>query len=398
MSLSDDIEFRPGRPTPYRARLRWIDPVSGQRLSVSEAHDTQDEAEAWIDRLRKLAAAGVDPAMAVMPLAEYGDLVMDMAMRGLERKTTDPYLAGWRMRVKPWLGHLPVHTVTYGAVDRAVYGWIEDGAGLSTVKNTIAILVRVMQQAQRDGLIETNPARVTGWQHAYRAAEDELDDPRALALRDWAALDGLADALVARSHGCYRGWGDVVRFAGCTAARIGEVSGIRIKDIDTTTWMWNLCRQTTTSPGGLVDKGTKGKRRRWVPIIPLVRPLVLHRIALAGPDPDPMTRLFTGPRGGRITTAILRDATHWDEVVAAQGYEFLLRHGLRHTGLTWMADAGVPVHVLRKIAGHGSLSTTQRYLHPELRLVTSASEALQVHLNPAWSPNGPQAILDASSN
>jgi hypothetical protein len=30
-----------------------------------------------------------------------------------------------------------VHAVTYGAVDRAVYGWIEDGAGLPTVKNPI---------------------------------------------------------------------------------------------------------------------------------------------------------------------------------------------------------------------------------------------------------------------
>jgi integrase len=55
--------------------------------------------------------------------------------------------------------------------------------------------------------------------------------------------------------------------------------------------------------------------------------------------------------------------THWDEVVTALGYEHLRRHDLRHTGLTWMADAGVPVHVLRKIAGHGSLTTTQRYLH-----------------------------------
>jgi integrase len=50
-------------------------------------------------------------------------------------------------------------------------------------------------------------------------------------------------------------------------------------------------------------------------------------------------------------------------VVAQLGYEHLRRHDLRHTGLTWMADAGVPVHVLRKIAGHGSLVTTQRYLH-----------------------------------
>ena len=34
--------------------------------------------------------------------------------------------------------------------------------------------------------------------------------------------------------------------------------------------------------------------------------------------------------------------THWDEVVTQLGYEHLVRHDLRHTGLTWMADAGEP--------------------------------------------------------
>jgi hypothetical protein len=55
-----------------------------------------------------------------------------------------------------------------------------------------------------------------------------------------------------------------------------------------------------------------------------------------------MARLFTGPRGGWITTAVLRDATHWDEVVTRLGYGDLRRHDLQHTGLTPMADAGVP--------------------------------------------------------
>ena len=54
-------------------------------------------------------------------------------------------------------------------------------ASVPTVKNSIAILVRVMEQAVRDGIIDRNPARVTGWQHEYRRAEDELDDPRSLA-------------------------------------------------------------------------------------------------------------------------------------------------------------------------------------------------------------------------
>ena len=105
-------------------------------------------------------------------------------------------------------------------------------------------------------------------------------------------------------------------------------------------------------------------------------------------------------RGGRITTAVLRDATHWDEVVTQLGYEHLRRHDLRHTGLTWMADAGVPVHVLRKIAGHGSLVTTQRYLHPDAQSIADAGTALSAHLAlengsvaPEWSPNGPQLRL-----
>jgi integrase len=246
------------------------------------------------------------------------------------------------------------------------------------VKNTLAVLVRVMEQATRDGLIDRNPAHLTGWQQEYKRAEDELDDPRSLALPDWHMLTRLTDALVARSAGQYRGWGDVVLFAACTAARIGEVSGCRLKDINTTEWTWNVRRQTTAAPGGLADKGTKGKRARTVPLIEEIRELVQQHMTAVDRNPD--ARLFTGPRGGRITTAVLRDATSWDEVVEDLGYGHLRRHDLRHTGLTWMADAGVPVHHLRLIAGHGSLSTTQRYLHPDRQSVTDAGQLLSNHI------------------
>jgi hypothetical protein len=63
--------------------------------------------------------------------------------------------------------------------------------------------------------------------------------------------------------------------------------------------------------------------------------------------------------------------------------EHLRRHDLRHTGQTWMADAGVPVHILRKIAGHGSLTTTQRYLHPDAQSIQAAGESLTAYLKAA---------------
>jgi integrase len=390
VKLSTDIEYRDGNPNPYRARVRWFEPGTKQRRSRSEMLPTEEAARAWIKRMQRAASRGITPATATMPLAEYGEEEWTLAMRGLEAKTLDPYRAGWRLRVVPTLGRIPVQAITNGVVDRAVYGWIADQCGRSTVKNSLAVLVRVMEQAVRDGIIDVNPARVVGWQQEYKRAEDELDDPRSLALPDWDALERLTAALVARSAHTYAGWGEVIQFAACTAARIGEVSGVRVRDIDCDAWTWEVCRQTTPSPGGLVDKSTKGKRRRTVPLIPEIRELVARRLDTVGSDP--MARLFSGPRGGRITTAVLRDATHWDEVVIKLGYEHLRRHDLRHTGLTWMADAGVPLHVLRKIAGHGSLGTTQRYLHPDRRSIELAGAALSAHLASGRDAAGPKVV------
>src|SRR3984957_15278078 len=175
--------------------------------------------------------------------------------------------------------------VTYGTVDRAVHAWIADGCGRSTIKNSLGILVRVLEQAAGERIIDRNPARVTGWQREYQRAEDELDDPRSLALADWEALERLAAALVARSYGHYQGWGDAVAAAACTAARIGEISGVRKKDIDRERWLWTVRRQTTPGPGGLIDKGTKGKRARTVPLIMEIRPLFAARLDKA-PDDD----------------------------------------------------------------------------------------------------------------
>ncbi|MEU6563324.1 site-specific integrase [Nocardia nova] len=382
-----------GKAGRCRARVRWTDPATRRRETKSESFPNEDEALAWIERVTQAAARGVDPKTAAATLAEYGDAHWDTAMRGMEPKTLDPYRAGWKLRVVPALGHLPIAMVTTGVVDRAVTKWIDAGCGESTIKNTLAALARVINQAVRDEVLDRNRVDVGGWQRQLVRHEDEIDDPRALALPDWATLEQLAGALVAASADEFQGWGDVVMFAACTAVRIGEVSGCRIRDIDTERWIWTLRRQTTPGPGGMRDKRTKGKRARPIPLIAEIRPTILRRINAAreriatdrtlqdaGEDERREAlldaRLFVGPRGGRIATAVLRDATHWDEVVTAMGYEHLRRHDLRHTGLTWFADAGVPLHRLQRIAGHTDPRITQRYLHPDIRALQNDGELL----------------------
>jgi site-specific recombinase XerD len=83
--------------------------------------------------------------------------------------------------------------------------------------------------------------------------------------------------------------------------------------------------------------------------------------------------------------------------VARRGHrtrlEHLRRHDLRHTGLTWFTDAGVQIHVLRRIAGHGSLTTTQRYLHPDVHKITAAGTALTTHLTALRAPRTPPSRI-----
>jgi Phage integrase family len=79
-----------------------------------------------------------------------------------------------------------------------------------------------------------------------------------------------------------------------------------------------------------------------------------------------------------ITTATLRDSTDWDELVDDLGLAGLVRHGLRHTALTWMADAG-ELHLLQR-AGHQDSAATSRYLHSDVQAMLEAGPA-----SSAWS-------------
>ncbi|MFG3620355.1 site-specific integrase [Nocardia sp. NPDC047654] len=82
-----------------------------------------------------------------------------------------------------------------------------------------------------------------------------------------------------------------------------------------------------------------------------------------------------------------------DSGIAAEGRCLRTIRRLRHTGLTWSADAGVPLHRLQKIAGHRDPRITERYLHPDIKSSQDYGRLLSQHLrshgvpNSAWSAN-----------
>jgi integrase len=56
--------------------------------------------------------------------------------------------------------------------------------------------------------------------------------------------------------------------------------------------------------------------------------------------------------------------------------EFVL-HGLRHTFLTRLGEAGADAFTIMKLAGHSSVTVSQRYVHPTLDSCETAFERLE---------------------
>jgi len=327
--------------------------------------------------MRHFVRTGVDNGQT---LADYIDFIGDRWTRGIDPTSAyDPYAAGLRRRVVPALGHLPVALITTGLIDRAIDRW-ETEYGRSTVKNTVAVLVLVLDEAVRDGIIARNPAKDRARRRTVGRSFDSRGptSPRDLALPDVPTLQLLVDHVV--KAGGHQSWGDVVTILATTALRIGEVAGLQVGDVDLYRGLLHVFRQTYPGRGGLVTKETKGRRRRTVPIIDPLRP-TLDRLT-HGRRAD--ERLLLGPRGGVITTATLRDATNWDALVTELGQAGLVRHGLRHTALTWMADAGIELHILQRVAGHQDPAVTARYLHPDVQAMLDAGTA--------FPPGGPKLV------
>jgi integrase len=89
-----------------------------------------------------------------------------------------------------------------------------------------------------------------------------------------------------------------------------------------------------------------------------------------------------------ITTGAVRHVTDWGSLVTGLGHSGLRRHDLRHTGATWFANSGVPLHIISDILGHASIETTRAYLHTDDDALIEAAGTLDRYLR--RPPNRPR--------
>ncbi|QAY73075.1 site-specific integrase [Agromyces protaetiae] len=262
--------------------------------------------------------------------------------------TSRGYLVAWRLRVAPTFGVRELAEVTAFDVELAFASW---SGSVSTRKDAVAMLSALCRAAMKARLIAANPC--VGVEYRRRQAHDPTS--RALSRRE---VDRLFEVLP--REGCYRRFVIALLYTGC---RFGEVAGLRVGDVDLEGLTIRV--QRTASPGSrgeIVVGPTKGRRVRDVPIPEPFVPELLAAMEGKGEH----DYLFTGPRGGFLSSGNLSRALDWPRVrervkTFPPGEPALHWHDLRHTAATNLFFANVPATDVQAIMGHSDLATTQRY-------------------------------------
>jgi integrase len=136
--------------------------------------------------------------------------------------------------------------------------------------------------------------------------------------------------------------------------RPGEVFALR--------WPHVLMNEDGT---GLIQivAGKSKAARRVLPMTPRVRELLFARYEAAG-RPDDEWIFPSASNGGHINDGLTKG--QHKRALEDSGITPFVPYVLRHTALTNLGEkAGGNVFVLAGIAGHSSITVTQRYIHPQ---------------------------------
>ena len=166
-------------------------------------------------------------------------------------------------------------------------------------------------------------------------------------------LELLADTITER----YRSM--VLTMAWATL-RIGEAMGLRRSDLDLSAGTLRVANNLVEVAGRLHEgppKTAAGQRTMSLPPS-LVTELVDHLDRFAGD-----TYVFAANSGGPLHAQDWRKL-HWHPAVEAAQLSPLRAHDLKHTGVAFLAAAGVDPSEIARRAGHSSVAFTyDRYGH-----------------------------------
>ncbi len=336
-------------------------PGAARKQVAKQGFPTKRAAQQALDELKVAVGAGTWVAPSRITLAEYADSwIAAQEVRGLRPTTRADYADKLRLHVLPALGDRALQSITPTDLDTLyaalLSGGRKDGVGggLSprTVRAVHVVVGRLLADAQRQGVVPRNPAKLASPPSptAARAPEMTVWTPAELG----RFLDATADDDLATL------W----RLLAMTGLRRGEACGLRWEDLDLDAGTLNVRRAIVLVDHQPIESGPKTARsRRTVNLdAGTVAALRAHRARqlevrmLVGAGWVETDAVFADPVGVPVRPDYV--SKRFRRAALGAGVPVIRLHDLRHTHATHLLAAGVNARIVSERIGHSSVGFT----------------------------------------
>lgn len=351
--------LRERSPNSWELKVRTFDSKSGKR--VAKFYTFKGAKLGAKQKLRDLTA-----------LAEKGALPDEQKLFGalldvwessldVSAKTAERYRELVRLHIRPHLGSLKVRAITasriehfYGDLRSGVGPMEAEGAKLAprTVGHIHRLVVQVLAVAERDGLIQANPAR-----HAKRPKIEQTE------------IEILSESQVREVLSKLRGRPMylIAALGLSTGMRRGEMLALRWRDVnlDGAELMVQQSLEQTNGDPPLRFKAPKTRHGRRTITLPasVVTELRNHRrtqaefrMALGLGKDEPDALVFRRPTGEPMFPENV--TSEWRRLVSSLKLPKVTMHAWRHTHASQLIASGMDILTVSRRLGHGSPSIT----------------------------------------
>ncbi len=252
----------------------------------------------------------------------------------------------------PFFGKTKLDAIGRTQVEAFKAHQLRKGLSGKTINNHLAILSKLLGEAQERGIIATVP-KIT-WMERTKPEIDFLSHEEFRALIDNAEPGR---------------WRTMVGLILNTGLRIGEACALKWENVDLTS---KRLRVTSAVLRGVIGTPKNGKARDI--------PLNDEAIALLHEMPKRVGSpwVFPNQDGGFIRQTHLRSfyAAFRRQCTRAGISRRIGWHTLRHTFASHLVMAGVPLKAVQELLGHGTIEMTMRYAHLSPNTKRDAVQAL----------------------
>lgn len=358
--------------SPKRKSKRWqVDYRDNSGKRQRKRFDTKREALAHDAQVRDELNKGsyVDPRKADQitvgalwkmyreRLATHGAT----GRRPTSGKTLQRYDNHAKNYVLPRWEHTRLSSITHDDVASWLTGLasVKTGklAGAPTRESAGKLFQRLLEFAVTQGMLVRNPAKDRAGRAPYIPGKDEI----AKESKDHVYLSAVE--LVRLAAAC-KGYEDFILLAGTCGLRWGEITALRVEDVDLTenTALASITHAFTEQTGlGIVDGPTKTYESRKVPIPNTLLPQLRERVADKASGDLVFTTIQGKPlRNGNFTKRYLKPAAEVAARSLPQNSQVskVHFHSLRHTAVSLAIRNGVNIKVVQRIAGHADATMT----------------------------------------